>query len=124
MKNKKNKKGFTLAELLIVVAIIAVLVAIAIPIFSAQLNKSKDATNLANARSIYAQLTADYLDDNAISAAPSGSYDGSADADITVDGNKYHFTKVDGTKLTIDTSAEPKVTYKGLDGDHVFGKQS
>ena len=31
---KKNKKGFTLAELLIVVAIIAVLVAISIPIFT------------------------------------------------------------------------------------------
>lgn len=32
--NKTNKKGFTLAELLIVVAIIAVLVAIAIPVFT------------------------------------------------------------------------------------------
>ena len=31
---KTNKKGFTLAELLVVVAIIAVLVAIAIPIFT------------------------------------------------------------------------------------------
>ena len=34
--NKTNKKGFTLAELLIVVAIIAVLVAIAIPVFTTQ----------------------------------------------------------------------------------------
>lgn len=32
---ENGKKGFTLAELLIVVAIIAVLVAISIPIFSA-----------------------------------------------------------------------------------------
>ena len=39
-KAKENKKGFTLAELLIVVAIIAVLVAISIPIFTSQLEKS------------------------------------------------------------------------------------
>ncbi len=55
---KKNNKGFTLAELLIVVAIIAVLVAVAIPVFSAQLEKSREATDLANARSAYAELTA------------------------------------------------------------------
>ncbi|MEE1410903.1 MAG: prepilin-type N-terminal cleavage/methylation domain-containing protein [Bulleidia sp.] len=38
---KKNTKGFTLAEVLIVVAIIAVLVAISIPIFTTQLHKSR-----------------------------------------------------------------------------------
>lgn len=37
----KNKRGFTLAELLIVVAITAVLVAISIPIFTSQLEKSR-----------------------------------------------------------------------------------
>ena len=52
---KKNNKGFTLAELLIVVAIIAVLVAIAIPIFTSQLEKSRDATSVANMRSAYAE---------------------------------------------------------------------
>ena len=38
---KKKRKGFTLAELLIVVAIIAVLVAIGIPIFTSQLEKAE-----------------------------------------------------------------------------------
>ena len=50
----REKKGFTLAELLIVVAIIAVLVAIAIPIFTTQLEKAREATDMANIRSAYA----------------------------------------------------------------------
>ena len=45
---KRKNKGFTLAELLIVVAIIAVLTAIAIPVFTTQLEKSREATDVAN----------------------------------------------------------------------------
>ena len=58
---RNNKKGFTLAELLIVVAIIAVLVAIAIPVFSSQLEKSREATDLANPRSAYGEAVATAL---------------------------------------------------------------
>lgn len=60
---RQNKKGFTLAELLIVVAIIGVLVAISIPIFSGQLEKAREATDAANIRSQYAQVLADALFD-------------------------------------------------------------
>ena len=52
---KKNNKGFTLMEMLIVVAIIAVLVAIAIPTFSNQLTKAKQAADNANVRAAYAE---------------------------------------------------------------------
>ena len=51
-----RQKGFTLAELLIVVAIIAVLVAVAIPIFTSQIEKSREATDAANIRNAYAEL--------------------------------------------------------------------
>lgn len=58
LKNRsKDKKGFTLAELLIVVAIIAVLVAIAVPIFTGQLEKAREATDAANLRTAYAVAT-------------------------------------------------------------------
>lgn len=60
--NTKNTKGFTLAELLIVVAIIAVLVAISIPIFTTQLHKAEVATDKANVRSYYAEIQADYME--------------------------------------------------------------
>ena len=58
----KNKKGFTLAELLIVVAIIGVLVAISIPIFSSQLEKSRRAVDLSNARNIESTVLAYWMD--------------------------------------------------------------
>lgn len=56
-----NKKGFTLMEMLIVVAIIAILIAVAIPVFSAQLHKARVATDWANLRSFYADIQTDYM---------------------------------------------------------------
>ena len=58
----KNKRGFTLAELLIVVAITAVLVAVSIPIFTSQLEKSREATDLANVRAAYAEIMAEAIE--------------------------------------------------------------
>lgn len=54
---KMNKKGFTLMEVLIVVAIIAVLVAIAIPVVTGELEKAREATDLANIRAAYAEAS-------------------------------------------------------------------
>ena len=55
-KMREENGGFTLAELLIVVAIIAVLVAIAIPVFTSALHSSQEAADEANCRSLYADL--------------------------------------------------------------------
>lgn len=52
----RRESGFTLAELLIVVAIIGVLVAISIPIFNAQMEKARQAVDLHTARSIESAL--------------------------------------------------------------------
>lgn len=56
-----NKKGFTLMEMLIVVAIIAILIAVAIPVFGAQLHKARVATDWENLRSFYADIQTDYM---------------------------------------------------------------
>ena len=74
MKMKEDKKGFTLAELLIVVAIIGVLVAISVPIFTAQLKKATVATNQANARSAKAAAVTAYLEEETHSADLTISY--------------------------------------------------
>ena len=65
---RNNKKGFTLAELLIVVAIIAVLVAIAIPVFTAQLEKAREGVDAANIRAAYAECMADAITGDAKAA--------------------------------------------------------
>ena len=71
---KINKKGFTLAELLIVVAIIAVLVVIGIPVFTSQLEKSREATDAANIRAQYAQVMAEAI---------------TSDRDVNIDGQDF-----------------------------------
>ena len=58
----RNKRGFTLAELLVVVAVIAVLVGISIPIFTSQLEKSRESTDLANVRAAYAEVMAEAIE--------------------------------------------------------------
>lgn len=56
-----NKKGFTLVEMLIVVAIVAILVAISIPLVTASLDKAKEATDNANIRAAKACAAIEYL---------------------------------------------------------------
>ena len=114
---KKNNKGFTLAELLIVVAIIAVLVAIAIPVFTTQLEKSREATDLANLRSAYAEQMTELL-----------TWDGSATiSEITVHAQQTQSNwqnNADSTTNTIAggvSGAEVNVTAKVKGNDWKVG---
>lgn len=87
MFKKLNKKGFTLAELLVVVAIIGVLVAISIPIFTSQLEKAREATDLANLRSAYAECSASLLTGQAedgVTLAPDNGDPTSASKSVTM----------------------------------------
>lgn len=74
----RRRKGYTLSELLIVVAIIGVLVAVSIPIFAKQVEKARDAVTLANIRSAYTEAQLEYqnpspIDPNKLANAyPSG----------------------------------------------------
>lgn len=104
-KKLKNKKGFTLAELLIVIAIIGILVAIAIPTFSAALKRAEEAVEVANARSTYAEGMVEYLTH------------GRTTFDVTYGDKSYTFTYTGGTSewtVTVD----PK-----KDGVDVFNKK-
>ena len=89
-KLRKNEKGFTLAELLIVVAIIGVLVAVSIPIFTSQLNKAREATDIANERAAKAAAVAAYLtaDEGATSGNTTYYYNASTGEVVASTGTK------------------------------------
>ena len=108
MRRMREEKGFTLAELLIVVAIIAVLVAIAIPIFSSQLEKSKEATDMANVRAAYATLVAKYIEDGSANSIVVPAKQGQASWQTS--GGGVLETMNDGAISAINYSA---VTYSG-----------
>ena len=58
---KMNKKGFTLIEMLVVIAIIAVMVSIIIPTVMNSTNKANAAATAANLRSLKAEITTSIL---------------------------------------------------------------
>jgi len=64
LNSKKNQKGFTLIELMIVIAIIGILAAIAIPQFSAYRERGYQASMKADANSIRIAEEAYFVDKN------------------------------------------------------------
>lgn len=111
---KNNKKGFTLAELLVVVGIIAILVAIAIPTFSAATDRATVGVEQANARSAYAEYKLSVIADGT-STKSEFQYD---------DGKTYKVAKeADGTySITITGTGVKSSTIDGKSYHYVYGK--
>lgn len=113
----KKNDGFTLAELLIVVAIIGVLVAISIPVFSSQLEKSREATDLANVRAAYAQIMTEVIgtEDNPEPIPvklKQKQYDWQTGLPITIGGITFHGTETDNWIGKPDGSGICMVSYE------------
>ncbi len=98
MKIFRRKKGFTLAELLIVLAIIAVLTAIAVPLFSTQIDKAREAVDEANARSASSMAEAHYLMNH-----------------IDETGPIIYYFKIEGNNLVIAGHSAPSTSSAGYE---------
>ncbi len=61
MKNTK-KRGFTIVELVIVIAVIAILASVLVPTFSNVVKKAKESAAMQNARSAWVSYLADMAD--------------------------------------------------------------
>ncbi|MBE6472832.1 MAG: prepilin-type N-terminal cleavage/methylation domain-containing protein [Coriobacteriaceae bacterium] len=110
---KRGVKGFTLMEMLIVIAIIAVLVAIAIPVLGAQLDRSKDATDEANARSIYGLVQADVMSPYTGTGATATKVEGPSGTDPKV----YTVTLSDGSTQKFEFSTRTQELKTTIDKD-------
>ena len=114
-KKMKNNKGFSLVELIIVIAIMAVLVAVLAPQFLKYVEKSRNATDAQNATAIVSALQTYYADPDATDLPASGST-----ATITVsstgtacdtDPNTFLDNAYAAAGITKDTNCKSKSTW-------------
>ena len=106
IKKKANKKGFTIMEMLIVVAIIAVLAAIAIPTFNGALTKSKEAADVANIRAAYAEAQVKIITediDTSNTADVAAAFTAPTNLNYKTSGSETHGYKLEGVTITYKT---------------------
>ena len=122
MRKLINKKGFSLVELMIVVVIMGILIAVAIPLYGAVTANAEKRTcqsNLENMHSMFAKYCVMDKDNTASTLLPNGSYStkaGSTDTvaqeflesfendelpHCSVDGHYYVITKIDSYTIDI-----------------------
>ena len=97
VQKDRQKQGFTIMEMLIVVAIIAILVAVSIPIFHNSLHKAKVAADKANLRAYYAELQLEYM--------TTGEYRAGITDEIWGENVRKEITFTDGTTVAMQAGS-------------------
>lgn len=104
MIKKGFKRGFTIIELVVVIAVIAILSSILIPTFAGVTQEAKESAALANAKAAYTQYFYDYTqaETNGITIK-SGDEDVALTDDVVIVVNgSYYITVENGSVWTVE----------------------
>lgn len=93
MNKRTHKKGFTIVELVIVIAVIAILAAVLIPTFSGVISKANESAALQKATNAYKEAYA-------LALADDGKIDSTDNAE-TANVNGFKFEWTDATTVTV-----------------------
>ena len=109
---KNNKKGFTLVELVIVVAVMAILVAVAIPVVGNITSKAQTNVNSSNARTIESMIKLEIADAGLDTAGAEATVDAALiknalwDAKLGIDKGTFYWDADMGKVATGTSSAD------------------
>ena len=117
---KNNRKGFTIVELVIVIAVIGILATVLVPTFSNITTKANNSAALQKARNIYTEylahdnvkgqpLTTVYVDggNSKYFKVEAGKAMSETPVTLPTDGTAYVLVSMTGNTVVIDCSATP-----------------